>query len=375
MKRKFFALALMLLVLTGCSSNNTDKTKATEPMMAVTEPKAELGAVITAPVTKAPAAATVAPAVPPVTEAALPPAPAPTAPPAIIITKHPTSETVSAGGRTWFITNAENESQITWEFFSPDGTMYSLQQTMSAHPGLILEVLPEDTLGLRQIPASFNGWSARARYDGPGGTATTERATITVRTSSSTPASNPQATTRDPYSDVIETYRSVHRSGTGNIEKGISELVNTYDFVGYLKQDLDGNGVQELIIASDDYNSNYPYIIYEIYTIQNGKAVSVIKSAARERYFMLVDGTIFMEGSNSAMSSCWIAYCFSGASLSFQEQVFSSEDPHDLADFAPYFYYCGRIYGPEEPIPYDVAMRTIENWERTIWITGLTPIS
>ena len=56
MKRKFFALALMLLVLTGCSSNNTDKTKATEPMMAVTEPKAELGAVITAPVTKAPAA-------------------------------------------------------------------------------------------------------------------------------------------------------------------------------------------------------------------------------------------------------------------------------------------------------------------------------
>lgn len=350
MKKTILTLMLAMLVLTGCADN---KTKHTAPTQAPTEATEELGALITVPAEKT------KPITPPATETAPPPTTAPAAPAAIVITKHPSSEIVSVGARTWFIANAENETQITWEFFSPDGTMYSLQQAMSAHPGLILEVLPEDTLGLRQIPASFNGWSARARYDGPGGTATTERATITVR---------------DPYGEVIETYRAVHRSGTGNMEKGVSELVNSYDFLGYAMVDLDGNGVDELILASDDYNSDYPQIIYGVYTLQNGNAVCVTKSAARERYFMMVDGTFLMEGSSSAFSSCWAAYTFSGASLSLQEQVWTSEEPHDLADFAPYYYYCGTIYREEIPLTYDIAAATIDNWERTITLPALTPI-
>ena len=356
MKQKILALALMILVLTGCSGKEAEQPPTTEPTKAVTESTAELGALITAPATNPVAK----PTTPPVTAAVPAPTVPPTAPPAIIITKHPSSEKVTVGGKTWFIARAENETQITWEFFSPDGTMYSLQQAMSAHPGLILEVLPEDTLGLRQIPASFSGWSARARYDGPGGTATTERATITVR---------------DPYAEVIETYRAVHRSGTGSIEKGISELVNSYDFVGYTMHDLDSNGVQELILASDFYNSNYAYVIYEIYTLQNGNAVCVTQSRARERYFLLVDGTIFMEGSSGAMYSSWVTYQFSGASLMLQEQVLTSDKPHDMADFAPYYYYCGTIYGDEIALTYDVAAKTIDNWKRTIMLPALTPIN
>lgn len=367
MKRRIFALALMLLMLTGCSGKKAEPVSTSEPTLAATEPKAELGALITAPKDNGPAPTTAAPATRPATETAPPATTAPAAPQPILITKHPSSETVAAGGRTWFIASAENETQITWEFFSPDGTMYSLQQAMSAHPSLILEILPEDTLGLRQIPVSFSGWSARARYDGPGGTATTNRAVITVR--------EPAVTVRDPYSDTIETYRTVHRTGTGNIEKGVSELVNTYDFVGYAIQDLNGDGVQELILASDDYNSNYPNVIYGIYTLRNNAPVCVINSAARQRYFMLVDGTIFMEGSNSAISSCWITYRFNGTSLTMDEQVWSSDQPNDMADFAPYYYYCGSIYYEEKPLTYDVAARTIENWERTIDLLSLTPIN
>ena len=356
MKHKILVLLLMILVLTGCSGKKTESAPTTAPTQAATEP----GALITAPTTEPTSAPATTATEAPVTEPVAPPTTAPTASPAIIITKHPSSETVSPGARTWFIAKAENETQITWEFFSPDGTMYSLQQTMSAHPGLILEVLPEDTLGLRQIPASFSGWSARARYDGPGGSVTTNRATITVRL--------------NPYGDIIEAYRAVHRSGTGNIERGVSELVNHYDFLGYAMMDLDGNGVHELILASDAYNSNYPYIIYGIYTLQNDTAVCVTKSAARERYFMLVDGTFLMEGSSGAMNSSWITYKFSGTSLSLQEQVWSSEEPNDMADFAPYYYYCGTPYGTEMPLTYDVAAKTIDNWERTIDVLTLTPI-
>lgn len=218
----------------------------------------------------------------------------------------------------------------------------------------------KSTLGLRQIPASFSGWSARARYDGPGGTATTNRATITVRS--------------NPYDSVIETYRTVHRSGTGNIENHISELVNSYDFLGYVMLDLDGNGVEELILASNGSNM-YPNVIYEVYTIKNGNAVCVTQSRARERYFMLQDGRFLMEDSSGARNSSWITYRFTGESLSIDEQICTSEQPRDMADFAPYYYYKGSIYGQSEPVVYDEAMRTIENWKSAVPALTLTPVS
>lgn len=347
--KKMLIFMLFMLMLTGCSGSKTKPESATAPSQSLRE-TAPIGNLITVPKTT--------PTVAPVTEPVTVSTTAPTAPAAVVITKHPSSETVFVGGKTWFISRAENETQITWEFFSPDGTMYSLQQTMSAHPGLILEVLPEDTLGLRQIPASFSGWSARARYDGPGGTATTDRATITVR---------------GPYSEIIETYRTVHRNGTGNLEKGISELVNSHDFLGYAEIDLNGDGIQELILASDGYN-HYPFVIYEIYTLKNDTPICVTKSKARERYFMLNDGRFLMEGSSSATSSCWITYRFDGAGMTIQEQIWTSEEPHDMADFAPYYYYCGMIYGPTEPIVYDEAARTIESWEWKVTLPSLTAI-
>ena len=89
---------------------------------------------------------------------------------------------------------------------------------------------------------------------------------------------------------------------------------------------------------------------------------------------MLKDGRFLMEGSNSATSSCWITYSFSGASLTIREQIWTSDEPHDMADFAPYYYYCGAIYGPTEPMVYDQAARTIEAWEQGISLPALTPI-
>lgn len=343
MKKIILILALILMMLTGCSGSKQEQIQTAAPTQAITEPTQELGVLITLPVPE-PTAAPKA-------------APAPGYDP-IVITKHPSSETVSTGGRTWFIAKAENATQITWEFFSPDGTEYSLQQAMSAHPGLVLEELPEDTLGLRQIPASFSGWSARARYEGPGGTAVTDRAEITVR---------------DPYSEIIERYRTVRRSGSGNIEKGISELVNRDDFLGYTMADLDGNGVEELILASDN-GGNYPNVIYEIYTLQNGTAVSVTRSAARQRYYLLDDGRFLMEGSSGAMYAHWITYNFRGASLSVQEQIWTSEEPHDMADFAPYYYYA-IAFGEGDPLVYDEASQTIDSWERSVILPSLTAIS
>ena len=178
----------------------------------------------------------------------------------------------------------------------------------------------------------------------------------------------------DPYREVIETYRSVHRTGTGNFEKGVSELVNSYDYLGYCLQDLDGNGVPELILASDGSNSDYPNIIYAVYTLHNGNAVCAVRSAARERYYMLCNDAFLMEGSNSAFSSTWVLYRFRDDSLFLQEQIWNSDQPHDLADFAPYYYY-SVPYSTGDPMVYDEAARTIAHWKSEITLPDLIPVS
>ena len=35
---------------------------------------------------------------------------------------------------------------------------------------------------------------------------------------------------------------------------------------------------------------------------------------------------------------CKITYRFTGQSLSIDEQIWTSEEPHDMADFVPYYY-------------------------------------
>lgn len=46
-----------------------------------------------------------------------------------------------------------------------------------------------------------------------------------------------------------------------------------------------------------------------------------------------------------------------------------------MADFAPCYYYKGSIYGQSEPVVYDEAMRTIENWKSAVSALTLTPVS
>ena len=120
MKKTMLAFVFVLLVLTGCARSETNQSPTTAP----TEPMPTQYIPVTVPAAEPTEVATT----PTVAETMLAPTAAPTVPAAIVITKHPSSETVSAGAGTWFIARAENATQITWEFFSPDGTMYSLQQ-------------------------------------------------------------------------------------------------------------------------------------------------------------------------------------------------------------------------------------------------------
>ena len=98
----------------------------------------------------------------------------------VTITKNPRSETIAEGGQTWFIAHADNAESIHWQAVDPDGVTYTLEEAMEKHPGLLLQELELDTLGVSNIPASADGWGVQAVFEGPGGPAVTEPAYLYV---------------------------------------------------------------------------------------------------------------------------------------------------------------------------------------------------
>jgi len=218
----------------------------------------------------------------------------------VTITKNPTSESLAVGGKTWFIAHASNASSLTWILTSPQGQSYSVAQAMQANPGLVLQELPDDTLGVSNVPVSVDGWSVQARFDGPGGTAVTAPAMIYVDD------------TLSAYGSVVSAYYYAYTNGITDPsyawERGISEYFTYSQHVGYVLQDLNGDGVDELIIMGTGENNNSGNVLYEIDTLINGQPLQLACSSARNRYYLRIDGRIVNEGSNSAFNSAVFLY-------------------------------------------------------------------
>ena len=77
--------------------------------------------------------------------------------------------------------------------------------------------------------------------------------------------------------------------------------------VGYALYDVDGNGIEELIIA-DTGESVWDNRILLMYSLLDGKPVLVIDGWARNRYYLLNDGTFYYEGSGGAAYTTFANY-------------------------------------------------------------------
>ena len=83
----------------------------------------------------------------------------------ISITKHPTGETVEAGGSAKFIAKADNANKIVWKLVSPDtSNTIDCASADGDFPGLGVEGLGTDTLILTNIPKSMNNWCVECRF-------------------------------------------------------------------------------------------------------------------------------------------------------------------------------------------------------------------
>lgn len=101
--------------------------------------------------------------------------------------------------------------------------------------------------------------------------------------------------------------------------------------VGYTIQDINGDGIQELLIIKVSDRGQTRYFgekILALYTIANDEACFLAGGWARNRYYLLSDGQIFSEGSSGADDSSFETYILAEQS-SMLEQIISEDSSSD----------------------------------------------
>lgn len=280
------------------------------------------------------------------------PTPSPT-PKVLTITKHPTAETLQQGGTCWFIARADNADSITWEFLDTAGAVCSVEEVKTRNAGLTVDVYDNgETVGLRNVPMSMNGWQARAKFTGSGTSLYSNPAAITVTAISDF---------KTAYSSVFENYLTLVSGGEDPYDLQ-TDLSLSGVTLGYFLKDLDGDGTEELIVGQigGTTGSLWDHVVYSVFTLDNASPVKVLKSNARDRYYYNGSGFIH-EGSGGADSSIVYSCKYANGELSVVNGVYTTAEG--------YFNYMGDEITSDQ---FNAAMVSLEG---SIKAMMLTPIA
>ena len=287
------------------------------------------------------------------------PTPSPT-PKVLTITKHPTGETPTQGGKAWFIARADNADSITWEFLDAAGAVNSVENAIAKNPGLTVQTYDGgETLCIDNVPISMNNWSARAKFSGCGTVLYSNPARITVTAITDF---------RTAYTSVFENYFALVGGGTDTYELATDLTINGI-LLGYYLKDLDGDGTEEILFGQvgGTTGSLWDHIVYSVFTLSNGKPVKVFKSTARDRLYFTGSGFI-RESSGGATESDFYSCTYSKGALSVAEGVYTTADG--------YYYVVGgdRNSAVGTPVSADQFNAAVVTFESGITAMMLTPI-
>lgn len=368
MKKTIIMIITLCMLLSLCACSQKESDVVFVPPQVETAAPADISA---PPVTAVPEPS--AAPTPAATPAPLPipeptktpvPIPEPTVPVGtagnITVTKNPTGEALTIGGKTWFIAHASNADSLVWQLLDPDGRVYSVSDAMNANPGLVLEVLEGDTIAVSNVPLSLNGWSVQAVFSNSSFSAATSPAEIYVGDYTAA------------YASVIGRYKSAYEGGIrneGDAERyGVSEMSAYSSHVGYAMKDLDKDGTPEIIIAAAGEGNNAGNIIFEIATLYNGSVKSLCVSRARDRFYLRTDSCVYEQGSNGAAYSIYRILKLNAGALSPTEELRS-----DLDDQARAVWY-RTVSGRESVIGESEAFGWIDSCEGLLYVPFLTTI-
>ena len=139
----------------------------------------------------------------------------------------------------------------------------------------------------------------------------------TETTQPETQATEPAQEAQIPaaYGSILDAYAQAALewwNGATLAENGLNYVAadifgdNSRENLGYLISDLDGDGVQELVIGATEAVTDefYGKLMLELYTLgSDGSAVNLFSSTERSRYYSLGDNRFAYHGANSAFES------------------------------------------------------------------------
>ena len=125
------------------------------------------------------------------------------------------------------------------------------------------------------------------------------------------------------YSSVLTAYRDALAANAGEVDlmgAGLSVLCiyageDKPACVGYCFADLDGDGMNELLIGQISGDEFTDKVIFDAYTLVDGAPVQLFQSRERARYYLCGDNTVALEGSSGADSADSELYAISGGAL------------------------------------------------------------
>lgn len=121
-------------------------------------------------------------------------------------------------------------------------------------------------------------------------------------------------------------------------ERGLADI-------GYQLIDLNGDGTDELIVSPIfDADQGYDVsMIYDLYTLKDGKTVHLVASGERDRYYLCEDNTLYNEGSSSALESSFMSFSVSDDASLVLNEVYLYDGWED--EQHPWFYATGDVFG------------------------------
>lgn len=202
--------------------------------------------------------------------------------------------------------------------------------------------------------------------------APTESTSAAAVTTAPTAAPTEEADPYGCYYDLIDTIRFGLQNGFTDEQRETLDVTpcvfytsSSYETLGYLLADLDGDGTDELLIGEngpEDWDS----IIYDVFTLKDGSLLHTVSGWERNRYYLCGDGILANEGSGGAALTTHAYFRYSGQVLGDTADVGLIESViYDgfRDEEHPWFYSNAAVYDEQaEPISQERAYEIMESY-------------